>query len=279
MRFPINFISHPQREILDRKYNIAMEDLTRHLPALDPPLLNAAGTLGFAPDPRAPVPWDAFGAFVTNPISARARQPAAQHRWHTYPGGALLHTGHPNPGLGQVVRRFSARWAQAPLPVVIHLLAASPEVIQKQVMRLETIENILAVEIGFPDNIGGAETGEVLSAAFGELPVVARLPLVRVLELATAAEDAGVSAISLGPPRGALPTGEDIATGRMYGPGLYPLCLQVVRELAGMALPVIAGGGIFIQRQVEETIQAGAAAVQVDLALWRGDWLTAEGAS
>lgn len=255
-----------------------MENLTRHLPVIDPPLMNAAGSLGFAPDPRAPVNWEEFGAFVTNPFSARVRRTAAQHRWRTYPGGAILHTGHPNPGLDQAVRRFSTRWAQSSVPVVVHLLAANPEVIRDQVMKLETLENILAVEIGFPDNISSVETDEVLSAAFGELPVVARIPLMQAVELAAVVEDAGASAISLGAPRGALPAEDGIAAGRMYGPGVFPLSLQVVQELAGMALPVIAGGGVFTQRQVETYINAGATAVQVDLALWRGDWLRAEGA-
>ena len=37
------------------------------------PLMNAAGTLGFSPDPRASVAWEDLGAFVTNPISLRPR--------------------------------------------------------------------------------------------------------------------------------------------------------------------------------------------------------------
>ena len=63
------------------------QDLT-----LSHPLMNAAGTLGFAPDYRAPVPWDAFGAFVTNPIYLHPRLPAASPTLIEYPGGFLLHT-------------------------------------------------------------------------------------------------------------------------------------------------------------------------------------------
>ena len=40
------------------------------------PLLNAAGSLGFAPDPNGPVDLSRFGAFITNPISLRPRLPA-----------------------------------------------------------------------------------------------------------------------------------------------------------------------------------------------------------
>ena len=42
------------------------------------PLMNAAGSLGFAPDMRLGIPFDSLGAFVTNPISLRSRKPAAQ---------------------------------------------------------------------------------------------------------------------------------------------------------------------------------------------------------
>jgi dihydroorotate dehydrogenase len=37
------------------------------------PLMNAAGSLGFAPDSRAGISLDSFGAFVTKPFSLRTR--------------------------------------------------------------------------------------------------------------------------------------------------------------------------------------------------------------
>jgi dihydroorotate dehydrogenase len=68
------------------------------------PLMNAAGLLGFAPEPRSPIfagregIWDDFGAFVTNPISLRPRFPTTLPELIEYPGGFLMHTGLPNPG-------------------------------------------------------------------------------------------------------------------------------------------------------------------------------------
>ena len=62
------------------------------------PWLNAAGMLGFAPG--KPWPFDApQGAFVTNPVSLKPRTPAGNRCLLPYPGGFLLHTGLPNPGL------------------------------------------------------------------------------------------------------------------------------------------------------------------------------------
>ena len=94
--------------------------------AFDPPLMNAAGSLGFAPDRRGPIALERLGAFVTNPVSLRPRPPAQGARLLTFPGGFLLHSGHPNPGLRRVVQRHAARWARSPLPVVVHLLAENP---------------------------------------------------------------------------------------------------------------------------------------------------------
>ena len=63
------------------------------------PFLNAAGSLGFAPDPHSPLDLSRLGAFITNPVSSQPRTPASGPRYLPFSGGFLLHTGHPNPGL------------------------------------------------------------------------------------------------------------------------------------------------------------------------------------
>ena len=253
-------------------YNTHMEENLRHPLLIDPPLMNAAGSLGFAPDLRTPLPWAEFGAFVTNPISVQPRRPASTMRWKEFPGGVLLHSGHPNPGFRQVINQFAQRWAQSPLPVIVHLLAARPEEIQGCVLQLEVVENVSAVEIGFPHSMGGLEAAEIVAAALGEIPAIARLPMDRCIELASIVEEAGAAAVSLGPPRGSLPANDSFMHGRMYGPAVFPLGIQMTAELYAMGIPVIGAGGVYERQQVEEMQRAGAMAVQVDLALWRGDW-------
>jgi dihydroorotate dehydrogenase len=80
------------------------------------PLMNAAGTLGFAPDPRAGISLASFGAFVTNPLSMRSRQPTAKPSVIEHAGGFLLHTGLPNPGFNAGLKKFSAKWSRSDLP-------------------------------------------------------------------------------------------------------------------------------------------------------------------
>jgi dihydroorotate dehydrogenase len=113
------------------------------------PLMNAAGILGFAPDPRAGISLDSFGAFVTNPISLRPRRPTPQPALIEYPGGFLLHTGLPNPGLPAVIKAQTSRWDRADLPIIVHLMADRPEETSHMVQMLEGIENVMAVELGF----------------------------------------------------------------------------------------------------------------------------------
>ena len=78
----------------------------------DPPVMNAAGSLGFSPERYTPIDWSKLGAFVTNPISLLPRTPAQGGRFTSYTGGFLLHTGYPNPGFRQVVRRYARKWSQ-----------------------------------------------------------------------------------------------------------------------------------------------------------------------
>ena len=76
--------------------------------ALNTPIMNAAGSLGFALDPNVPIDISHLGAFVTNPISIRKRTPARGPRLLEFPGGFLLHSGYPNPGLDSIIRRFAS---------------------------------------------------------------------------------------------------------------------------------------------------------------------------
>jgi dihydroorotate dehydrogenase len=237
----------------------------------DPPLMNAAGTLGFAPDPYGVVDLGTLGAFVTNPISLAPRVPAAGMRFCAFPGGFLLHSGYPNPGLKAALRHFSARWEGASLPVVVHLLPQHPGDLSRMVARLEEQTSVAGIEIGLPPGCDIQSAREFALAAVGELPVVLRLPFEGAAGLVDTLVDTGLSAVSLSPPRGALkgPDGNRVS-GRLYGPAIYPQALNVLSSLVERGLPVIAAGGVYKAEQAEELLDAGAAAVQLDAVLWRG---------
>ena len=160
------------------------------------PLMNAAGSLGFTPDTRAGISLESFGAFVTNPFSLRPRLPAAKPNLIEYPGGFLLHTGLPNPGLNAGLKKYSAKWSRAELPIIVHLMADRPEETQRMVRMLETQENVMAAELGFAPLLADDIILLTLEMCAGELPLIFSLPVEQVLSLSPRLIQGGAQAIS-----------------------------------------------------------------------------------
>jgi len=238
--------------------------------AFDPPIMNAAGTLGYIPDQHGPIEWSQLGAFVTHPISLAPRTPAHGRRFITYPGGYLLHTGYPNPGISQSMKRFAHTWRRSPLPIIVHLLAREPDDLAKMVRKLEMVGGVSGLEVGVDSDAPPEQVAALTQAAIGELPVILRLPMERAAELSTIAIQAGAMAVSLAAPRGIYPLqAEEFIHGRLYGPAILPLALRVVQELVKQGIPVIGAGGLYTHEQCKAMLSVGAIAVQVDGILWR----------
>lgn len=242
------------------------------------PYMNAAGSLGFAPDARTAIDLDRLGAFVTNPISLRPRRPAAKPEVLEYPGGFLLHSGLPNPGFSAVLKKYASRWDSLNLPVIVHLMADRPEETRRMVQLLESHENVMAAELGFAPLLANDILLLTLEMSLGELPLIVSLPPEQVLSLGPRLIQGGAQAIGISAPRGALPAStrgagkRDIITGRIYGPSLFPRTLETVYSAAKIGLPIIGAGGIWTQEHADAMLAAGALAVQVDAALWGCDW-------
>ena len=244
------------------------------------PLMNGAGSLGFAPDSRAGISLDSFGAFVTNPLSLRSRMPAAKPEIIEYPGGFLFHSGLPNPGFNTGIKRYASRWDKSDLPIIVHLMADRPEQTQRMVRMLESHENVMAAELGFAPLLADDILLLTLEMCLGELPLIFSLPVEQVLSLGPRLIQDGAQAISIAAPRGAMPAGKgegigekSVITGRLYGPSLFPRSLETVYSAAKLGLPIIGAGGIWTPENAEAMLGAGALAVQVDAVLWGVSWL------
>jgi dihydroorotate dehydrogenase (NAD+) catalytic subunit len=238
--------------------------------------MNAAGTLGFSPDPKSIEAFTRLGAFVTNPISYSPRTPAGGQRLIPFPGGFLLHTGYPNPGLKVVIKQHARRWVNAPIPVIVHLLGQEPAILRRMVEQLEGIEGVMGIEIGLPPDVDPATAYEMGLAAVGELVSIIRIPFesaagtVQDFRLLDAVLETGASAVSLAPPRGTLPDSKGSPiSGRLYGPGLFSQSLNTVMKLSEMHIPVIGAGGVYSLEQAEILLAGGATAVQLDAVLWK----------
>jgi dihydroorotate dehydrogenase (NAD+) catalytic subunit len=234
------------------------------------PLMNAAGTLGFAADTRLPLDWHEMGAFLTNPISLRRRIPAARPVCIEYAGGLLLHSGLPNPGFEAVLRRYASQWARSELPVIVHLMADRPEETRKMVQVLENMENVMAVELGFAPLLSDDILLLCVEICQGELPLVVSVPAAGLPRLGASLVERGASALSLAAPRGALslPGRQDLVHGRIYGPSLFPQSLDAVQAASKSGLPVIGAGGAWDAGHTRLMLDAGALAVQLDFTLW-----------
>jgi dihydroorotate dehydrogenase (NAD+) catalytic subunit len=254
------------------------------------PLMNAAGTLGFASDTRIPLNWEEFGAFVTNPLSLRPRKPAVEPALVEYPGGFLLHSGLPNSGLSAALKKHAPRWARSDIPTIVHLMADRPDETSSMVRMLEGVENVVAAELGFAPLLADDIVLVALEMSLGELPLIVNLPFEQVLTLGPRCMDAGAAAVSLAAPRGMLhpPASAHFVqksaeiegegrhvTGRLFGPALFAQSLLVVYNAVRAGITVIGGCGVYSKEDVSAMLVAGALAVQVDTMLWRGDFNSA----
>lgn len=237
---------------------------------LTSPWMNAAGFCGFAPPPKSALP-ETPGAFVTNPISLLPRQPAQNRALISFPGGFLLHTGHPNPGIHSVLRNYARRWQNAAQPVWVHIIPETSYELVLMLEILENLENVAAVEVGVPPNLQGNRALDFLSGTAGELPILACISLQDadsswIYEL----DKTGVAGIVITGPRGILPHQGRNLRGRLYGPCVFPLMLKTVTRLAQQDLPIVASGGIYTKEDAEVLLTSGANAIQLDGVLWRG---------
>jgi dihydroorotate dehydrogenase (NAD+) catalytic subunit len=236
------------------------------------PLLNAAGSLGFSPPTNKSDLSAVLGAFITNPISLRPRKSGTDSQQINFPGGVMLHSGYPNPGLSSCIKKYGSQWARAQMPIIVHLLGTEPSEVQAASSRLEELENVMAIELSVGPDASGTLTRDLCIAAIGELPLITQLPFESALQLAGTAIDVGASALSFAPPRGKLLGAQsELIAGRLYGSSIFPQALQLIDALSGFEVPLLGSGGIYQKKQAEVMLKAGAQALQLDTLLWKTD--------
>lgn len=241
---------------------------------VDVPVMNAAGTLGFANAYTSMMKTETLGAFVTNPVTLAPRSPARGPRIVPMDAGVLVHTGLPNRGLSKVVKEFRHVWYDSSMPVILHVVARDADEMQRMVRRLDEEESVDALEVGLKDDITWEEAEALITAAAtSEKPILVRLPVYDAYEVAHIAVDAGADALVVAaPPRGTArdPLTGQLVGGRVYGPLVKPMVLRLVEVLAGRIrdVPIIGAGGIHSTQDARDYIDAGAVAVQVDSVTW-----------
>ncbi|MEQ8673973.1 MAG: HisA/HisF-related TIM barrel protein [Aggregatilineales bacterium] len=241
---------------------------------LDSPVMTAAGTFGYGDVYRDMVNIEKLGAIVTNPITYDGWSPTRSSRVVPLDAGVLIHTGLPNPGLNKVLRRYVPLWTLLPVPVIVHIVATTPDQVRKCASRLDEIESVQAIELGLADDITREEAEEFVKAAVArtDKPIMVRLPLQDAYEIAQPCQDAGAGALVVSaPPRGVARdkrTGR-LVRGRVYAPIVKPMVLHVISQLVRrIEIPIIGSGGIHSPQDARDFLDAGARAVQVDSVTW-----------
>ncbi|MFW5713112.1 MAG: hypothetical protein ACOCYU_00390 [Brevefilum sp.] len=154
--------------------------------------------------------------------------------------------------------------------MIIHLLGENPKSIAEMVRKLEGLENILAVEIGLPLECDSTMLRGFIDAALGELPTVISLEYGHLPEMLETLVELQPAAVHLRTPRGTLPDAKDnLASGRLYGPAMFPLALNAIQRLTSSGLRIIAGGGVFSHAGVQAILNLEVFAVSLDAVLWQ----------
>lgn len=251
----------------------------KHGLQLETPVMTAAGTFGFGEVYRDNIELDRLGALVTHPVTYEPWSPATGTRVVPLPGGVLMHTGLPNPGLNKVLKQYRNLWRMLPVPVILHLVATNDDHVRKSAARLDEEETVEALELGLADDVTWQDVEALVKAARSrfEKPLLVRLPLSDREGIVDAAVEHGADALVVAaPPRGTAsdPQTEQLVGGRVYGPLVKPLALRMVGQVArrmeeqATGVPVIGAGGIHSPLDAREFIKAGAKAVQVGSLTW-----------
>jgi dihydroorotate dehydrogenase (NAD+) catalytic subunit len=235
---------------------------------IENPWMNVPGFLGYLPPAHLDFPLT-MGAFLPPPLSLIPRTPVENHCAVSYPGGVLLHTGLPNPGLTAAARIYAQRWARLAVPVWLNLMPNNGEEAETMSSLVDELENVAAYQVSLPREADAAERKSLLAASGGEKPFLVEIPLDQVNEdLLAGVKESNACGVLLSAPRGKLQNDQKWVRGRLYGPALFPQVVDALRRLRALDKPILVGTGVYTAEQAEALLGLGVEAVQFDLALW-----------
>jgi dihydroorotate dehydrogenase (NAD+) catalytic subunit len=206
------------------------------------------------------------------------------------PAGMLNAIGLQNPGIDGFIRKYPPTWEHWRVPAIVNISAESIEDYAMMARKLDDVAGIAGIEVNIScPNIeaGGfcfgwdARMSEAVTRAVREattLPVIVKLSpgALDIMEIASAAEDAGADAVSLintlvGMTIDLRTRRSKIAnlTGGLSGPAVKPVAVRMVYQVASVVkIPVVGIGGISGVQDALEFFMAGASAVQVGTAVF-----------
>ena len=241
------------------------------------PILLGCGAIGYGEATPNGLNLADVGAAVIGPILSASRGGATPPRLAHVIGGIVLETGMQNRGVGKVVQNFARLWPRLGCPVVAQVADDRASILARTLGRLQTVEGLHGLELlPPPDADASLVTALVRTAERAcDLPIWVKLPLAHAAALAPVAVEAGavglvVGQASVGAALRTVDGQHRPVRGALYGPLAFPPMLAALLAVAALGLPaaLIASGGIHTGEQVRQALAAGAAAVQIDSAVW-----------
>ena len=256
---------------------------------LDNPVIPASGTFGFGYEFAELYDINVLGTFSFKGTTRDERFGNPTPRIAECPSGMLNAVGLQNPGVVRVIAEELPKLAKVfHKPVMANVSGFSIEDYIYTCEKLDKVDQIgwLEVNISCPNVHGGgmafgtspdaaAKVTEAVKKATSK-PVIMKLSpnVADITAIAKACESAGADALSL--INTLLGMRIDLrrrkpvlanTTGGYSGPGIFPVALRMVYQVANaVSIPVIGMGGVSSADDVVEMMLAGATAVEVGAA-------------
>ena len=252
------------------------------------PVMTASGTFSFGLDERLGFDPQQLGAIVTKTVTLRPRSGSPQPRTVETAAGMLNAIGLQNPGVANVLREMTPRWARRNAVVIVSILGATVDEYGRLAARLDSATGVSALEVNISSpnaRRGGMEFGQEPAAAAAvteavvnqtTLPVIVKLTpnVTDIVAVARAVVEAGADAVCLINTLQAMsidatarkPAIASVFAG-LSGPAIKPVALRMVYQVAAaIDVPIVGCGGIATGADAVEFLMAGATAVQVGTA-------------
>jgi dihydroorotate dehydrogenase (NAD+) catalytic subunit len=252
------------------------------------PVMTASGTFGYGEEFATLVDLDRLGGIIVKGLSLKPSAGNPPPRIVETSGGMLNAIGLENIGLDAFVQAKLPFLRSLDPPIIVNIYGDETAAYGELAKRIGGTEGIAGIEINIScPNVkaGGIAFGKDPKSAFEVVKAVRKetsLPLIVKLSpnvtdikvIARSVEEAGADAVSL------INTITGMAvdihkrkpklhnvTGGLSGPGIKPVALRMVWEVAQTVdVPVIGIGGITTAEDVLEFMIVGASAVQVGTA-------------
>jgi len=252
------------------------------------PILAASGPLGFGRELQSVIDLRTFAGFITKSVTVEPREGNPRPQVVQTEAGWLNSVGLANHGLAVFLTKELPFLRTLGIPIIVSVAGESLHEFQTLVEWLTPEPAVAGFEVnvscpnvarGLVYGVDPRLTYELVHHVRGltPLPLFAKLSpnVTDITVIARAAEDAGADGLSL--INTVVGMAIDIqsrrpklgtATGGLSGPGIKPIAVRMVWEVArACRLPIIGQGGIATADDAVEFLVAGACAVAVGSAL------------